>query len=123
MSTPTIQWHDVPDADGLWEGDLIDVEVADEPVLIVHHLGGDLAAYQGVCPHQEVLLADGVWDESAGTLVCSGHDWEFDLRSGAGINPSGCQLYRYPIETSPDGRVRVGVPQDGVPHYNRCRES
>jgi toluene monooxygenase system ferredoxin subunit len=117
-----VRWFDVPEADGLWEGDLVDAEVDGEQVLVVHHLDGSFAAYQGVCPHQEVLLADGTWDEDTGTLTCRGHNWEFDLKAGVGINPSGCSLYRYRVEAA-DGVVRVGIPQDGAAHYNRCRES
>ncbi|GAB2985084.1 Rieske 2Fe-2S domain-containing protein [Amycolatopsis acidiphila] len=121
MNDAPVQWFDVPEAEGLWEGDLIDAEVAGEQVLVVHHLDGSFAAYQGLCPHQEILLADGKWDEEKSTLTCSGHDWEFDLKDGSGINPSGCRLYRYPVEAD-GGVVRVGIPQDGQIHYNRCRE-
>jgi toluene monooxygenase system ferredoxin subunit len=121
MADADLSWFDVPDADELWEGDLVDAEVAGEQVLIVHHLDGAFAAYQGLCPHQELLLADGNWDEESGTLACSGHFWEFDLRTGDGINPAGCRLFRYPVEIK-DGHVRIGIPQDGKSHYNRLRE-
>lgn len=120
---PPLRWFDVPEAEGLWEGDLIDAEVAGEQVLVVHHVDGSFAAYQGMCPHQEILLADGKWDEDTATLTCSGHSWEFDLKAGAGINPAGCRLYRYPIEATGDGAVRVGIPQDGRTHYYRHQES
>jgi toluene monooxygenase system ferredoxin subunit len=116
-----VHWHEVPEAEDLWEGDIIDAEVDGEQVLIVHHLDGSYAAFQGVCPHQEVLLADGTWNEDKGTLRCSGHEWEFDLKSGVGINPTGCPLYRYPVDDV-EGSVRVGIPQDGKSHYNRYQE-
>lgn len=116
-----VRWHDVPEAEGLWEGDLVDAEVAGEQVLVVHHLDGTYAAFQGLCPHQEVLLADGKFDENTCVLACPGHLWEFDLRTGEGINPAGSTLYRYPVEVDGD-TVRVGVPQDGQPHYSRFRE-
>jgi toluene monooxygenase system ferredoxin subunit len=118
MAAGGLHWHDVPDAAELWEGDLVDAEVAGEQVLIVHHLDGSFAAYQGLCPHQELLLADGKWDEETGVLSCVGHHWEFDMRTGDGINPAGCRLFRYPLEAA-DGRVRIGIPQDGRSHYNR----
>lgn len=121
MSSTPVKWVEVPEAEDLWEGELVDAEVAGEQVLIVHHLDGSFAAYQGVCPHQEILLADGKWNEENAVLICSGHDWEFDLQAGVGINPAGCRLYRYPVEAA-DGVVRVGIPQDGQTHYNRCRE-
>ncbi len=122
MAATEPHWHDVPDAAQLWEGDLVDAEVAGEQVLIVHHLDGSFAAYQGLCPHQELLLADGKWDEETGVLACPGHDWEFNLKTGEGVNPAGCRLFRYPVQAE-DGHVRIGIPQDGRSHYNRFRES
>ncbi|MBS4730345.1 Rieske 2Fe-2S domain-containing protein [Mycobacterium sp. SM1] len=122
MSDPAVHWVEVPEAEDLWEGDLIDAEVDGEQVLIVHHLDGSFAAYQGLCPHQEMLLADGPWDADASRLRCPGHDWEFDLKTGVGINPAGCRLYRYGVQVI-DGRVRIGIPQDGQPHYYRYQET
>jgi toluene monooxygenase system ferredoxin subunit len=113
-----IDWFAVPEVQDIWEGDLVDVEVDGEPVIVVHHLDGSYAAFQGLCPHQEVVLADGKWDEDTGRLQCSGHLWEFDMRSGEGVNPVGCHLYRYPVDID-GGIVRIGVPRDGQPHYNR----
>ncbi|KAA0941502.1 MULTISPECIES: Rieske 2Fe-2S domain-containing protein [Streptomyces] len=121
MSDAPVRWFDVPEAAGLWEGDLVDAEVAGERVLVVHRLDGSFAAYQGMCPHQEFPLADGVWDEEEATLTCSGHGWRFDLDSGTGVNPAGCRLYRYPVRAIDDGTVRIGIPQDGGTHHNRCR--
>ncbi|GEL19438.1 Rieske 2Fe-2S domain-containing protein [Pseudonocardia asaccharolytica] len=117
--TDQIRWVEAATLDELWQGEILDVELEGEPVLLVHLLDGAIRAYQGICPHQEVLLADGKWDEETNVLLCGGHHWEFDLTSGSGINPSGCRLYRYPVRT--DGAaVRVGLPQDGERHYNRC---
>lgn len=116
-----VRWHDVPEAADLWEGDLVDVEIDGEPILIVHHLDGSYAAFQGLCPHQEVLLADGKWDEESCVLACSGHLWEFDMTTGNGINPAGSTLYRYQTVADDQG-VRVAIPQDGLPHYSRFRE-
>ncbi len=123
MADAALRWVEAPEARDLWEGDLIDAEVDGEQVLIVHHLDGTFAAYQGLCPHQEVLLADGKWDEGAATLECPGHAWLFDLRTGEGVNPAGCRLYQYPVEAAASGVVRVGIPQDGLIHYNRYQEA
>ncbi|MBF6558419.1 MAG: Rieske 2Fe-2S domain-containing protein [Acidimicrobiales bacterium] len=112
-----VKWVAATTLDELWEGEILDVEVEGEPVLLAHLPGGELHAYQGICPHQEILLADGDWNEDRGVLLCAGHNWEFDLRKGAGINPTGC-LYRYPVRAEGDS-VQVGIPQDGGRHYNR----
>ncbi|MFD6289435.1 Rieske 2Fe-2S domain-containing protein [Streptomyces sp. NPDC060205] len=123
MSDDPVRWFDVPEAEGLWEGDLVEAEVAGERVLVVHHVDGSFAAYQGVCPHQEFPLAHGKWDEEENTLTCAGHGWEFDLSSGAGINPSGCRLHRYAIRATDAGAVLIGIPQDGEAHHHSSREA
>jgi toluene monooxygenase system ferredoxin subunit len=114
--TADLRWVDVAAADDLWEGDVLGVDVGGAAVLLVSLAGGELRAYQGRCPHQEQPLAQGdVEDE---VLTCSGHLWEFDLRSGEGLNPAGCRLAAYEVRRSED-RLLVGVPAGGLAH-RRC---
>jgi toluene monooxygenase system ferredoxin subunit len=120
--TAELEWHKVAHLADFWEGELRDAEVGADTVLLVHLPGPEVKAYQGLCPHQEVLLVDGDWDEDAGTLICSGHRWEFDLRTGKGVNPSDCRLYEFPVRIE-DESVLVGVPRDGQRHYLRANES
>jgi toluene monooxygenase system ferredoxin subunit len=119
--TAPVRWLAAASTDELWEGDVLDVEVADEQVLLVHLEGGTIKAYQGMCPHQEVLLADGKWDPDTGRLVCPGHNWEFDLSTGTGVNPAGCRLYEYGVQVVSD-EIRVAVPQDGERHHLRYQQ-
>ena len=98
--------------DDLWEGDFVDVEIEGEIVIILHREGGELRAFQGMCPHQEILLADGDIDFEAGTITCSAHEWQFDMDCGKGINPSGCRLFQYEVKLEGEN-VLVGVPTDG----------
>lgn len=121
-SAAPLDWHRVMAADELWEGDILDAEVGGEQVLLVSALGEPVRAFQGICPHQEILLVDGKWDEERGSLVCAGHAWEFDLRTGVGTNPAGCALYEFPVRIA-DGAIHVGVPRDGERHYRRCNGS
>jgi toluene monooxygenase system ferredoxin subunit len=117
-----VRWADALSLDELWQGDIIDVELQGEQILLVHHESGDILAFQGMCPHQEVLLADGTWDEDSGILECPGHNWQFDLRTGDGVNPTGCRLYRYVVRVVEE-RIQVGIPDDGVRHHNRAQEA
>lgn len=112
------RWTAAASTSDLWEGDILDVEVEGEQVLLVHLLDGQVKAFQGMCPHQELLLADGKWDAETSVLLCPGHNWEFDMASGTGLNPAGCRLYEYPVRVS-DGEIVVGIPQDGLQHHNR----
>lgn len=116
--TEQLRWCEVADVGEVWEGEVLDFEVEGEQVMVAHLLGGDLRAFQGMCPHQEISLLDGEWDPDTSELTCGGHAWVFDLRSGKGINPSGCQLFQYPVRVEAD-KIEVGVPQDGNRHYYR----
>lgn len=111
-------WTSVATLDELWEGDIAEVTVGSDVILLVHLPGSQLRAYQGVCPHAEYPLASGELDGAV--LTCAGHLWEFDLSTGMGVNPSNCRLYEYPVRLSGD-QVCVTIPDDGKPHYNRCR--
>jgi len=113
-----VHWVPAATGDDLWEGDLLDVEVGGEPVMLVHLLDGPVKAFQGMCPHQEILLADGKWDPDRNVLLCHGHNWEFDLSNGHGLNPTGCRLFEFPVRVDGD-QIFVGVPQDGERHHNR----
>ena len=83
--------------------------IEDHDVLIVRVPGGDVHVYQGVCPHQDQQLADGDFDGSF--ITCFGHLWQFDARTGRGVNPADCALARYPTKVI-DGHLRVCT--DGV---------
>jgi toluene monooxygenase system ferredoxin subunit len=64
------------------------------PVIVVR-VDGELVAVPGVCPHEDVGLADGYLDGPA--IVCPGHGYEFDLRTGRCTHDPGLALRRYPI--------------------------
>jgi nitrite reductase/ring-hydroxylating ferredoxin subunit len=53
QDTETLQWIPVATLGDLWEGDITDVQVGDELILLVHLAGGKIRAYQGYCPHQK----------------------------------------------------------------------
>lgn len=57
--------------------------------------GGEVIATAGVCPHEDVLLADGELDGTC--LTCPGHGYQFDLTSGACRHDRSLSLRRYPV--------------------------
>ena len=121
MSETTLKWIDVATLDDLWEGEMLAVEVDGETVLLAHLPGNTIVAYQGICPHQEYALSEGLLEEDTATLTCSGHHWQFDIRTGQGINPVGCNLYRYAVKVEGE-TIFVGYPLGDTRRYNRCRE-
>ena len=102
----TLEWIAVATLDDLWEGEMTDVQVGDEHILLVRITGGDIRAYQGYCPHQKTALADGKLDGHI--LTCAAHLWQFNLCTGEGVNPKGGELYRYQAKVQ-DATIFVGI--------------
>lgn len=121
-SEVTLKWVEVAMLDDLWEGEILDVEVDGEEVLLIHLPGEQIVAYQGICPHQETSLVDGEYDEETEVLTCGAHHWQFDVKGGEGVNPTGCNLYRYEVKVDDDEKIHVGYPEGDEQRYNRCRE-
>ena len=95
--------------DDMWEDDMFPVEVDGHEVLLVRREGEDVAAFQGICPHQEIPLCEGALKN--GVLTCRAHLWTFDTCTGLGINPGESKLARYPVKVE-GGDVLVDT--DGV---------
>ena len=74
--------------------------------VIVTRVAGELVAIPGVCPHEDVGLAGG--ELSGAAIVCPGHGYQFDLRTGRCTHDPGLALRRYPI-TLIDGEVWVDL--------------
>ena len=82
-------------------GDVVDGELRAFAVagvtwpVIVTRVDGALVAVPGVCPHEDVALWDG--DLRGHAIVCPGHGYQFDLRTGRCKHDPGLELRRYPI--------------------------
>lgn len=71
------------------------VSIDGEDVLVVNH-DGEITIFQGVCPHQGALLAEGEIQE--GHIVCPAHQWKFNCASGKKLNnEKECLLKFAPI--------------------------
>jgi nitrite reductase/ring-hydroxylating ferredoxin subunit len=71
-----------------------DVEGVTWPVLVTV-VDGEVIAVPGVCPHEDVELADGRLER--GELTCRGHGYVFDLRTGRCGHDAKLELRRYPV--------------------------
>lgn len=88
--------------------------VADRPTgasvagveLVLVRAGDEVRAYDGRCPHQGTLLAEG--EIRDGALVCRAHHWRFDLGTGSRDGGPEC-LRGYPARVEAD-RILVGLP-------------
>ncbi|WP_319446882.1 MULTISPECIES: Rieske 2Fe-2S domain-containing protein [unclassified Mycobacterium] len=104
---------DLVDEDQLWDGEMESFDVGDEEVLLVK-VGGQVCAYDGICPHQSISLVEGELED--GVLTCRAHEWQFDALTGAGVNPRDTSLARHDVRVV-DGviQVRLKTPATARP--------
>lgn len=95
--------------DDVWEGEMAPYTVNGHEIVLVCADGGEIKAFQGVCPHQDIALCEGKFDGKK--LICRAHLWQFDARTGKGINPDDCALAVYPVRIEGDD---ILVQTDGV---------
>jgi toluene monooxygenase system ferredoxin subunit len=95
-------------ADELWDGEMDAFEVGGVEVLLVK-VDGHYCAYQGSCPHQSMALVEGELKD--GLLTCRAHLWQFDARTGRGVNPQTACLRRFPL-TVTAGEVFVELEEE-----------
>jgi toluene monooxygenase system ferredoxin subunit len=77
-------------------------------------------ACQATCPHQDVALAEGLYDGSV--LTCHQHLWQWDIRSGSPIGLAEMPLECFKVEMDNDsiyvdtpGALNVGELFAGLP--------
>jgi toluene monooxygenase system ferredoxin subunit len=83
----------------LWVGEMKGVVVDGVPVLLVC-LDDGLRAYEDRCAHKGVALSSGRL--SGARLVCAAHEWEYDVASGSGLNPTRACLRAFPVALEGD---------------------
>ena len=73
---------------------------------IVVNAGDAFVAYQAMCPHEAVPLAEGVCDGSV--LTCLEHMWQFDAHTGAPMGDAQEGLKTFPLKEE-HGELFVAV--------------
>lgn len=99
----------VADAASLWPGEMRGFVVDTTKVLLLN-LDGTVHAYEDSCPHRGVALSCGTFEAASGTLTCGMHLWQYDARTGKGVNPRGVRLRRLAMKVEDDG---IWVEIDG----------
>lgn len=95
-----MKYQKVCTLDDLWEGEMTEVEVDGHVIVLVRPEGENPRAFQGICPHQDIPLAEGKFDGHV--LMCRAHQWTFDASTGKGINPGDCRLAEYTVKLEGD---------------------
>jgi toluene monooxygenase system ferredoxin subunit len=91
--------------DDLWSGEMARVEVEGRQILLVN-IEGEVRAYLDACPHKRTPLSVGTL--RGARLTCATHQWEFDVRTGQGINPAIACLERLDVRLE-DGDILLEV--------------
>ncbi len=76
-------------ADDLWIGEMRRFDVRGTPVLVLRVEAG-VFAFEDRCAHLGVPLSEGTLDDC--TLTCPAHRYQYDARTGDGLNPRGIKL-------------------------------
>ncbi len=80
--------------DELWSGEMMALSVGERHVLLVN-IDDIVRAYSDVCPHMRTRLSQG--QLRGHVLTCATHHWQFDARTGKGINPETACLEEFPV--------------------------
>jgi len=78
---------------------LLQREVAGKKVLLVR-AGSSVRAFLDRCAHLGLPLSGGRLDGTS--LICPAHEWEYDVRTGQGLNPSSVCLQSFPVTIDED---------------------
>jgi toluene monooxygenase system ferredoxin subunit len=92
-------------ADALWSGEKLGVTLGGRRVLLVR-CDGDVYAYEDRCAHLGLPLSGGRLEGEV--LTCAAHEWQYDVRTGRGINPKQAKLRSFAVEVR-DGAIWVDV--------------
>jgi toluene monooxygenase system ferredoxin subunit len=85
----------VATTEDLWSGEMVGLEVDGRRILLVN-IDDCIYAHLDACPHQDSRLSEGTLTD--GILRCARHHWEFDVCSGAGVNPQNARLTSLPVK-------------------------
>ncbi len=89
-------WVDVGSTAEVAKRRKVVIEIGDEQIFVLAH-DGDFFALQNICIHRQREISKGV--VLNGRIVCPGHQWAFDLRTGWESVKQECQpTYRVRIE-------------------------
>ena len=102
-------WVDVGSTAEVAKRRKVVIEIGDQQIFVLAH-DGDFFALQNICIHRQREISKGV--VLNGRIVCPGHQWAFDLRTGWESVKQECQpTYRVRIE---DDVVQVDAGSRGV---------
>ena len=98
-----VKYTKVMKCDDLEIGKSAIIEVGDKEIALFNYKG-DFYAIENTCPHRGSPLGEGRIEE--GILICPGHEWRFELKSGWCPQNPELSTEVYPIKVH-DGKIYV----------------
>ena len=86
------------------------IEVGDKEIALFNYKG-NFYAIENTCPHRGSPLGEGRIEE--GILICPGHEWRFELKSGWCPQNPELSTEVYPIKVH-DGKIYVRLEKPKV---------
>ncbi len=71
-------WHVICDVSSIKQGTFS--FKSDERIVLVHKYDNDIKVYDSRCPHQQTNIP--LQGQEDDCLICPGHNWKFDLKTG-----------------------------------------
>jgi toluene monooxygenase system ferredoxin subunit len=89
----------------LWNGERRCFTLGGRLVFLIK-LDGQVYAYENRCAHRELPIGTGRLEGYV--LTCPVHEWQYDIRTGHGVNPDGARLRSFPVKVE-NGEVLIDV--------------
>jgi toluene monooxygenase system ferredoxin subunit len=96
--------------DELWSGEKLGRVVDGRRILLVN-FRGSVCAYEDRCRHKGMPLSEGRMVDHV--LTCAAHGWEYDVRTGQGINPDNVLLPSYEVRVE-GADILVDIASEGT---------
>ncbi len=87
-------------------GNAMETEIGPN-TLVICNAGGELYAYDGICPHAGGPLGQGTLEGN--NLVCPWHGWAYDCRTGVNDYDDAVKLAPFPVKVQGDD-ILVDLP-------------
>jgi nitrite reductase/ring-hydroxylating ferredoxin subunit len=100
-----MEWQRVCAEADITDGSMCSFQIG-ETHLVVCRTGGELHAFNGICPHRGAMLGQGTLDGQA--VICPWHNWEFDVTTGKGVTNEQSSIPVYPVRVE-NGDIFVGL--------------
>jgi toluene monooxygenase system ferredoxin subunit len=106
-----VTFHDATRYDDLWDGERLPLVLGGHRVFLVR-FGDAVMAYEDRCAHRDLPLSHGRLEGCI--LTCPVHEWQYDLRTGEGVNPRSARLRRCAVKLQ-GGRILVDIAEGAPP--------